>query len=204
MSTTLPPAKPRTATLARNTAETQIELSVNLDGTGKADVNTGVPFLDHMLTLLARHSLLDLTVAAKGDIAVDYHHTVEDVGIVLGTAIKEALGDKRGIRRYGFFILPMDESLARVALDLGNRPMLVYRVETANYMIRDFNVALVREFFQGLANNLGANVHILLEYGDEPHHIAEAIYKAFARALAEAVSLDPRQAGSLPSTKGLL
>jgi imidazoleglycerol-phosphate dehydratase len=129
---------------------------------------------------------------------------VEDVGIVLGQVLKTALGDKRGIRRYGFFLLPMDETLARVVLDLSNRPLLVYQVEVSNFMIRDFNIILVREFFQGLTNSLGANVHIKLEYGDEPHHIAEAIFKAFARALQEAVSLDPRQAGSLPSTKGVI
>src|SRR5690606_19844702 len=147
--------------------------------------------LDHMLTLFSRHSLIDLTVKATGDTEVDYHHTVEDVGIVLGQALRQALGDKKGIRRYGFFLLPMDESLARVVLDLSNRPLLVYQVSVSNFMIRDFNIILVREFFQGLTNSLGANVHIKLEYGDEPHHVAEAIFKAFARALLEAVSLDP-------------
>lgn len=194
----------RTATVRRDTAETQIELSLNLDGTGVASVATGVPFLDHMLTLFARHSLVDLTVKAHGDTDVDYHHTVEDTGIVLGQALRQALGDKRGIRRYGFFLLPMDESLVRVVVDLGNRPLLVYQVAVSNFMIRDFNIILVREFFQGLANSLGANLHIKLEYGDEPHHVAEAIFKAFARALMDAVALDPRQAGSLPSTKGML
>ncbi len=194
----------RTTTIRRDTAETQIELTLDLDGTGKASVETGVAFLDHMLTLLARHSLIDLRVKARGDVEVDYHHTVEDVGIVLGQALKQALGDKKGIRRYGFFILPMDEALARVAIDLSNRPMLVYQVAVSNFMIRDFNIILVREFFQGLTNSLGANVHIKLEYGDEPHHVAEAIFKAFARALLEASSLDIRQLGSLPSTKGLL
>ncbi|MDR2430495.1 MAG: imidazoleglycerol-phosphate dehydratase, partial [Puniceicoccales bacterium] len=141
---------------------------------------------------------------AHGDVDVDYHHTVEDTGIVLGLALRQALGDKRGIRRYGFFLLPMDESLARVVIDLGNRPLLVYQVAVSNFMIRDFNIILVREFFQGLANSLGANLHVRLEYGDEPHHVAEAIFKAFARALMEAVAVDPRQAGSLPSTKGVL
>lgn len=194
----------RTATIRRETAETQIELTLNIDGTGVSTINTGVAFLDHMLTLLARHSLMDLTVKAKGDVEVDYHHTVEDVGIVLGQAIKQALGDKKGIQRYGFFLLPMDEALARVVLDLSNRPLLVYQVEVRNFMIRDFNIILVREFFQGLTNSLGANVHIKLEYGDEPHHVAEAIFKGFARALLAAVTHDPRQAGSLPSTKGLL
>jgi len=199
-----PAVAPRTALVRRETAETRVEVTVNLDGSGSAEVSTGVAFLDHMLTLLARHALIDLRVAAEGDIAVDYHHTVEDTGIVLGEALKQALGDKRGIRRYGFFLLPMDETLARAAIDLSNRPYLVYQVEISNVMIRDFNVALVREFFQGLANALGANVHLKLEYGGEPHHAAEAIFKGFARALREAVSIDPRQAGVLPSTKGLL
>ena len=194
----------RTATLRRETAETQIELSLNLDGSGTSSIATGVPFFDHMLTLFARNSLIDLEVKANGDTDVDYHHTVEDIGIVLGQALKQALGDKRGIRRYGFFLLPMDETLARVALDLSNRPFLVYQVTAENFLVRDFNIILVREFFQGLANNLGANIHIKLEYGDEPHHIAEAIFKAFARALLEAITHDPRQAGRLPSTKGLI
>ena len=194
----------RQATIRRNTAETKIALTVNLDGTGASQIETGVPFFDHMLTLLARHALIDLTVKAEGDTAVDYHHTVEDVGIVLGTAIKEALGDKAGIRRYGFFLLPMDETLARCAVDLSNRAMLVYQVEVTNYMVRDFNICLVREFFQGLANSLGCNLHLKLEYGDEPHHIAEALFKAFARALREALEVDPRQGGRVPSTKGTL
>lgn len=145
----------RQASLRRDTAETKIALAVNLDGTGTSEVATGVAFFDHMLTLFSRHSLVDLKVKATGDTDVDYHHTVEDVGIVLGQAIKEALGDKAGIRRYGFFILPMDETLARCAVDLSNRPMMVYQVEITNYMVKDFNIALVREFFQGLANSLG-------------------------------------------------
>ena len=194
----------RQATIRRNTAETKIALTVNLDGTGASQIETGVPFFDHMLTLLARHALIDLTVKAEGDTAVDYHHTVEDVGIVLGTAIKEALGDKAGSRRYGFFLLPMDETLARCAVDLSNRAMLVYQVEVTNYMVRDFNICLVREFFQGLANALAANVHLKLEYGEEPHHVAEALFKAFARSLRAAVEADPRQAGRVPSTKGTL
>ncbi len=194
----------RQATIRRNTAETKIALTVNLDGTGASQIETGVPFFDHMLTLLARHALIDLTVKAEGDTAVDYHHTVEDVGIVLGTAIKEALGDKAGIRRYGFFLLPMDETLARCAVDLSNRAMLVYQVEVTNYMVRDFNICLVREFFQGLANALAANVHLKLEYGEEPHHVAEALFKAFARSLRAALEVDPRQGGRVPSTKGTL
>lgn len=197
-------ATQRIAEIRRNTAETRIHLQLNLDGTGKAGIDTGIPFFDHMLVLIARHGMLDLTVKAEGDIAVDYHHTVEDVGIVLGQAIKEALGGKLGIRRYGFFILPMDECLARVALDFGNRSYLVYQVAAREAYVRDFNIHLLREFFQGLANAAGANVHLKLEYGDEPHHIAEALCKCFARALDQAVAIDPRQSGSLPSTKGLL
>lgn len=194
----------RTASIERNTAETQICLSLNLDGTGKADVATGIPFFDHMLTLLARHGLFDLTVRAKGDTDVDYHHTVEDVGIVIGNALKQALGDKLGIRRYGFFIAPMDECLARVALDIGGRPYFVYEVAAANPMIRDFNICLVREFFLAVSNSLGANLHIKLEYGEEPHHIAEAIFKCFAKALMSACEINPRAAGILPSTKEVL
>lgn len=197
-------ASARTSTVRRETAETRITLTVDLDGSGRAQVDTGVAFLDHMLTLLAKHACVDLAVEARGDVAVDYHHTVEDTGIVLGQAIREALGDKAGIRRYGFFILPMDEALARVALDLSNRPMLVYQADVTNYMVRDFNIALVREFFQGLANSLACNLHMRLEYGDEPHHVAEALFKAFARALRMAVEVDPRAGGAIPSTKGKL
>ena len=194
----------RQATIRRDTAETKINLSVNLDGTGIAEISTGVAFFDHMLTLLSRHSMIDLKIQATGDTDVDYHHTVEDVGIVLGAAIKEALGDKAGIRRYGFFILPMDETLARCVVDLSNRPMMVYQVDVTNYMVKDFNIALVREFFQGLANALGCNLHLKLEYGEEPHHVAEALFKAFARALRVAVENDSRQGGRVPSTKGSL
>ena len=194
----------RQATIRRDTAETKINLSVNLDGTGLAEISTGVAFFDHMLTLLSRHSMIDLKIQATGDTNVDYHHTVEDVGIVLGAAIKEALGDKAGIRRYGFFILPMDETLARCVVDLSNRSMMVYQVDVTNYMVKDFNIALVREFFQGLANALGCNLHLKLEYGEEPHHVAEALFKAFARAMRAAVESDPRQGGRVPSTKGSL
>lgn len=194
----------RKASIRRDTAETKIALEVDLDGTGASEVSTGVAFFDHMLTLLARHSMVDLKVKADGDTDVDYHHTVEDVGIVLGQAIKQALGDKAGIRRYGFFILPMDETLARCAVDLSNRSMLVYQADVSNYMVKDFNIALVREFFQGLANSLGCNLHLKLEYGEEPHHVAEALFKAFARALRQAVETDPRQGGRVPSTKGTL
>lgn len=191
----------RRAEITRDTKETQITLSLDLDGTGQSQVDTGIPFLDHMLDLFARHGLFDLTVKATGDLDVDYHHTVEDVGIVLGQAVKQAVGDKRGMRRYGFFILPMDECLARVALDLSNRPLFVYQVEAVNVMIRDFNLALVKEFYQAFANAVGANLHMKLEYGEEPHHIAEALFKCFARALDMATQLDPRLGDRLPSTK---
>lgn len=191
----------RRAEITRDTKETQITLSLDLDGTGESSIDTGIPFFDHMLDLFARHGLFDLTVKATGDIDVDYHHTVEDVGIVLGEAVKQAVGDKRGMKRYGFFILPMDECLARVALDLSNRPLFVYKVEAVNVMIRDFNLALVREFYQAFANAVGANLHMKLEYGDEPHHIAESLFKCFARALDMATQLDPRLGDRLPSTK---
>jgi len=194
----------RLSKIERNTAETQIRLSLCIDGTGKSAIDTGIPFFDHMLTLFARHGLFDLSVKAHGDIGVDYHHTVEDVGIVLGTALKQALGDKLGIRRYGFFIAPMDECLARVALDIGGRPYFVYDVPATNPMIRDFNICLVREFFLALTNALGANLHIKLEYGSEPHHIAESIFKCFSKALMSACEINPRAAGILPSTKEVL
>jgi len=197
-------ANPRTSSIKRDTKETKISLKLALDGSGQSAVDTGIPFLDHMLDLVARHGLFDLEVTAKGDLAVDYHHTVEDVGIVLGQAVKEAIGDKRGLRRYGFFIAPMDECLSRVAMDLSNRPVLVYKVPADNLMIRDFNLGLVKEFFQGFTNAVGANLHIELEYGEEPHHIAECIFKAFAKALDVATQIDPRATNALPSTKGLL
>lgn len=197
-------AEQRIAKITRNTKETQIQMELNVDGSGQSEIETGVPFFDHMLTLLAKHGLFDLTVKATGDIDVDYHHMVEDCGIVLGQAIKEALGEKRGIRRYGFFLLPMDESLARVALDLSNRQAFVYKVDYQFPMVRDFNIVLVKEFFQAFANAAACNLHINLEYGEEPHHIAEAIFKAFARALDMATAVDPRLDGALPSTKGTL
>ena len=196
--------KERVASVNRDTAETKISVKLNVDGTGVSTIDTGIPFFDHMLTLFARHGLFDLEVKAQGDLAVDYHHTVEDVGIVLGEAFKEAIGDKKGMKRYGFFILPMDESLARVALDLSNRVLFVYEVEVENYMVKDFNICLVKEFFQGFSMAVGANLHIKLEYGEEPHHISEAIFKCVSRALDVATQIDPRQGGQLPSTKGLL
>lgn len=196
--------KSRISKIVRNTKETQISLELNLDGSGKSKIDTGIAFFDHMLELFSRHGLFDLTLKATGDLSVDYHHTVEDVGIVLGQAVKEAVGEKLGINRYGFFLLPMDECLARVVLDLGNRPLLVYRVDSPQYFVRDFNIILVREFFQAFANTAGANVHIELLYGDEPHHVAEAIFKGFSRALDAATQIDPRQPNQLPSTKDLL
>ena len=195
-------AQNRIAPIKRKTAETDITLTLTIDGQGKSNISTGVPFFDHMLTLFAKHGLFDLDVAAKGDVDVDYHHTVEDVGLVLGEAFKQALGDKLGIRRYGFFILPMDESLARVVVDIGGRPHLVYEAEAPTMFVRDFNIVLVKEFSRAFSNALGANLHVKLEYGEEPHHVAEAIFKALARALDIATQIDPRTAGQLPSTKG--
>jgi len=197
-------AQERNATLKRKTAETDIALTLSIDGHGKAVVDTGVPFFDHMLTLFAKHGLFDLEVKCVGDVAVDYHHTVEDVGIVLGEAFKKALGEKRGIRRYGFFLLPMDESLARVVVDIGGRPHLVYDAVAPTMFVRDFNIVLVKEFCRAFSNALGANLHVKLEYGEEPHHVAEAIFKGLARALDVATQIDPRTGSELPSTKGLI
>ena len=197
-------AQNRIATIKRKTAETDITLTLAVDGQGKSNISTGVPFFDHMLTLFAKHGLFVLDVAAKGDVDVDYHHTVEDVGIVLGEAFKAALGEKLGLKRYGFFILPMDEALARVVIDLGGRPHLVYDVSAPTMFVRDFNLALVKEFFRAFANTVGANVHVKLVYGEEPHHVVEAVFKSFARALDAASQIEPRAADRLPSTKGKL
>ena len=197
-------AEKRISEIQRETKETNISLKLILDGEGKSTIETGVPFFNHMLELFARHGLFDLELKAQGDLEVDYHHLVEDVGIVLGQAVKEAVGDKLGISRYGFFLLPMDEVLASVVLDLGGRSVLVYQAETQERFVRDFNIGLIKEFFQAFANNAGANLHISLEYGQEPHHIAEAIFKGFGRALDVATSIDLRQVNKLPSTKGRL
>ena len=194
---------PRTAQLSRSTNETKIELSLNLDGNGRVNVRTGVGFFDHMLDLLARHSLIDLTVEAAGDLHVDAHHTVEDVGIVLGQAIEKALGDKRGIYRYGWAIVPMDESLAQVAIDLSGRPAFVFNVKFPRGTIGDFPVELVEEFWKSVATNAKMNLHIAVPYGTNNHHISEAIFKATAKALRQAVSHDPRNT-DVPSTKGSL
>jgi imidazoleglycerol-phosphate dehydratase len=193
----------RTAEISRKTKETQIRIALNFDGTGKAAARTGVGFFDHMLDLLARHSLIDLTVDAKGDLDVDAHHTVEDVGIVLGQAIEKALGDKRGIYRYGWAIVPMDESLAQVAIDLSGRPAFVFKVKFPRGTIGDFPVELVEEFFKSIATNAKMNLHVTVPYGTNNHHISEAIFKATAKALRQAVSHDPRNT-DVPSTKGSL
>jgi imidazoleglycerol-phosphate dehydratase len=201
--------KKRNAKIKRNTAETQIALSLTIDGAGKADIKTGVPFFDHMLTLLAKHSLCDLKIRATGDLDVDAHHLVEDIGIALGQAFVQALGDKRGIRRYGWALVPMDEALAqcRVALDFSNRPYLVFTCkgwkQIANVELKGFRVGLVREFLQGFANEARCNLHVDVLRGDEPHHVVEAIFKALAKALDLACQRDPRVKG-LPSTKGKL
>jgi len=196
--------KKRVASISRKTAETDITVKLAVDGQGSSKIDTGIPFFDHMLTLFAKHGLFDLEVKGRGDVAVDYHHTVEDVGIVLGEAFKAALGDKVGLKRYGFFLLPMDEALARVVIDLGGRPHLVYDVSAPTMFVRDFNLALVKEFFRAFANTVGANVHVQLAYGEEPHHVVEAVFKAFARALDAATQIEPRAADRLPSTKGRL
>lgn len=194
--------KKREAKIRRNTKETRIALELNLDGSGKYDIETGIPFFNHMLELFARHGIFDLKIRAEGDIEIDYHHTVEDVGIVLGQAFKQAVGDKAGMNRYGFFILPMDETLVQVAVDLCNRPILVYDMRDHDSRVRDFNVSLCREFFQAFANEAGANLHIKLVYGDEPHHMAEAAFKCFAKSMCMAVAINPRLEGQIPSTKG--
>lgn len=193
----------RTATIERITKETRIRMELSVDGRGQAKVCTSVPFLDHMLNLFARHGLFDLTIEASGDIDIDFHHTVEDVGIVLGEAFKQALGDKNGIRRYGQATVPMDEALAAVAVDFSGRPYLVYHVALPKVKIGDFDVELAREFFQAFVNHCGLNLHINVMYGDNVHHIIEACFKAFARAVDVATQLDPRVEGVM-STKGVL
>ena len=193
----------RKASIERITRETQIKLALEIDGTGEAKVCTSVPFLDHMLDLFTRHGLFDLKVEAKGDIDIDFHHTVEDIGIVLGQAFREALGDKKGIRRYGQASVPMDETLASVAIDLSGRSYMVYNVMLPKIKIGEFDVELAREFFQAFANNAGANLHINVMYGDNVHHILEACFKGMARALDQATQLDSRIEGVM-STKGKL
>ena len=194
---------PRNATINRSTRETQIQLELNLDGAGAGSWQTGVGFLDHMLELFTRHGAFDLKVEAKGDLHVDQHHTVEDVGICLGQAVKQALGDKAGIRRYGHFTLPMEETLCTTAIDLSGRYYLVWNASFASPRIGDFDSELVEDFFQAFAANALCNLHILVHYGRNSHHVAEAIFKSAARALRHAVEFDPRLTG-VPSTKGTL
>jgi imidazoleglycerol-phosphate dehydratase len=194
----------RTATIQRNTAETQIAVSVNLDGAGKAQLSTGVPFLDHMLDQVARHGMIDLDIAAKGDLHIDGHHTVEDIGITLGQAVAKAVGDKRGIRRYGHAYVPLDEALSRVVVDFSGRPGIEFHVNFSRAMIGEFDVDLTHEFFQGFANHAQVTLHIDNLRGDNAHHQCETVFKAFARALRMALEADPRAAGVVPSTKGTL
>lgn len=193
----------RTATISRKTTETDMSVTVNLDGTGKYQVETGIGFLNHMLELFSKHSLVDLTIKAKGDLEIDEHHTVEDIGICLGEALRKALSDKKGIERYGF-LLPMDEALAEVAIDLGGRSYLVWNVTFKREKIGDMPTELFEDFFKAVADNLQANIHINVKYGRNEHHIAESIFKSFARALRFAVSRDKRAKDLLPSTKGKL
>lgn len=194
----------RIAEINRETKETQIRIQLNVDGSGLFAGTCGIAFMDHMLVLFCKHGLFDIELNATGDLEVDYHHLIEDLGIVLGEAFKDALGEKLGIYRYGSMDLPMDETLVSCILDISNRAFLVYNVKYEVRFVRDFNTMLLREFFQGFANSLGANLHFNLQYGDEPHHIAEAQFKAFARALDRATQIDSRQVGQLPSTKGKL
>jgi len=194
----------RQATINRKTKETEIAATVDLDGTGAFDIKTGVGFLDHMLEQLARHALIDIRLAAKGDLHIDFHHTVEDSGIVLGQAVAKALGDKEGIARYADVHLPMDETLTRVAVDVSGRPYLVWKVAFTRDKLGDMDTELFREWFQAFAQNAGLTLHVECLYGENNHHIAETCYKGLARALRQAVTIDPRQAGRVPSTKGTL
>ncbi|MEA5161472.1 imidazoleglycerol-phosphate dehydratase HisB [Cereibacter johrii] len=194
----------RKAEISRKTAETDISVTVDLDGTGRYDIRTGVGFFDHMMDQLARHALIDITLRCEGDLHIDDHHTVEDCGIALGQALTRALGDKRGIRRYGSFHLAMDDALVRAALDLSGRPFLVWNLPFPTQKIGSFDTELVREFFQALATHGGITLHVDLIHGLNSHHIAEAAFKAVARSLREAVEPDPRRADAIPSTKGML
>ena len=194
----------RTAQVKRDTLETRVEVSLNLDGSGKTDLDTGVPFLEHMLEQVARHGLLDLTIVAKGDLHIDAHHTVEDIGITLGQAFDQALADKKGIRRYGHAYVPLDEALSRVVLDFSGRPGLEYGVSFARARIGEFDVDLLHEFFQGFVNHARVTLHIDCLRGVNGHHIAETVFKAFGRALRMALEPDPRMLGVMPSTKGSL
>lgn len=194
----------RKVQIERNTLETQISLDLNLDGTGISHIDTGVGFLDHMLNLFTRHARFDLQLVCKGDLHIDCHHSVEDIGLALGMAFAKALGDMRGIKRYGSFLLPMDESLAMVVIDLSGRPYLHYDVHLPVAKVGDFDTETVKEFFYGMSRKMNATIHIQLKYGENTHHIIEAIFKGYARALAQAVEIDPRLGNEIPSTKGLL
>ncbi len=194
----------RTASIERNTKETEISVSVTIDGKGKADISTGVGFLDHMLEQVARHSLMDITLKVKGDLHVDQHHTVEDSGIALGQALTKALGDKKGITRFASVYLPMDEALTRVALDISGRPFLVWKVELTRPEIGEMDTELFREWFGAFAQNAGLTLHVECLYGENNHHMIESCYKGLARALGAALAIDPRQADMVPSTKGTL
>ncbi|WP_173059647.1 imidazoleglycerol-phosphate dehydratase HisB [Sulfurimicrobium lacus] len=194
----------RTAQVTRNTLETQVSVSLNLDGNGQVKLASGVPFLDHMLDQIARHGLMDLDVSAKGDLHIDAHHTVEDIGITLGQAFAQAIGDKKGVRRYGHAYVPLDEALSRVVLDLSGRPGLVFEVDFTRARIGEFDADLVREFFQGFVNHAGVTLHVDCLRGVNAHHQAETVFKAFGRALRMAVEPDARMAGVMPSTKGSL
>ena len=193
----------RTAKISRDTKETKISLSLNLDGSGEGEISTGIGFFDHMLELLKKHALVDLTVKARGDLDVDYHHTVEDVGLVFGKALDQALGDRKGIVRYGFASIPMDEALCETSLDLGGRPFLVMACPMKHLMVRDFEVKLLEEFFRAVSVEGRLNIHLRQIYGDEAHHVCEGLFKSFARALRAAKSLDPLEKG-IPSSKGVI
>ncbi|MDX2102256.1 MAG: imidazoleglycerol-phosphate dehydratase HisB [Alphaproteobacteria bacterium] len=194
----------RTATVTRATKETRIEATVDLDGTGRAEITTGIGFLDHMLEQLAKHGLFDITVRAEGDLHIDYHHTTEDVGIVLGQAFAAALGSRAGITRYGDALIPMDETLSRVALDASNRPYLIWKVSFSRDKLGTMDTELFKEWFQAFAQNAGLTLHVECLYGENNHHIIESCFKALARALRTALTADPRMAGAIPSTKGVL
>jgi imidazoleglycerol-phosphate dehydratase len=202
--TVYPFPSPRRATVKRATKETQIEATVNLDGSGVYDVSTGIGFLDHMMEQLSRHSLIDIQLRAKGDLHIDFHHTTEDVGIALGEAVSKALGERKGIARYGDAMIPMDETLTRVALDASNRPYLVWKVAFTRPKLGDMDTELFKEWFQAFAQNAGLTLHVENLYGENNHHIVESCFKGLARALRAAVTIDPRKADAIPSTKGVL
>lgn len=196
--------KEREIEIKRETKETQIELKLNIDGSGECFVETGIPFMDHMLDLLGKHALFTLDIRAKGDLEVDYHHLVEDVGIVLGDALNRALGERRGVARYGFSLLPMDDALARVAVDLGGRPYLVYSIDNRKRKIRDFDLGMIEHFFRSFVDQAKINLHIAQLYGKDPHHAYESVFKGVARALRMACAIDGRAKNAIPSSKGTI